>query len=88
MNYLSILLVTYDQSELRLDRINLVGALTIIAGILGVLSPLSLAGWLPFVTPPSMELFILVAMFPTIGVSLSLVGIGFGVATLIVTNWA
>lgn len=69
-----------------MNRIKLVGVLTIIAGILGVLSPISLGGWVAL-TPQSTGLIILQAIFPYIGLVLSITGLVLGIATLARKKW-
>jgi hypothetical protein len=73
--------------ENSLNRIKLIGILTVIAGVIGVLSPVSTGGSLSF-SPQIIELFYVVVLIPIVGMILSALGIGFGIAMLLRRNWA
>jgi hypothetical protein len=71
-----------------MNLIKLIGILTIIAGILGVLSPLSSRIWIRFL--PTLGSFDIMIrdLIPIAGMVLSGLGIGFGVAVYLQRKWS
>ena len=69
-----------------MNRIKLIGILTIVAGVVGVISPPSIGGWVALI-PQEVGIVFLYAMVGYVVFILSVIAIVFGITTLLRKMW-